>query len=140
MLKRILAFALEQRLLVLALAALVAGTGIWSALDLPIDAVPDVTNVQVQVNTNSPSLSPLEVERQITVPIEVAMSGLPGVEEVRSLSKFGLSQVSVIFKDSVDIYFARQLVQERLQQAREEIPPGIGSPEMGPISTGLGEV
>ncbi len=140
MLKRILAFALEQRLLVIALAMLIAGVGLWSALRLPIDAVPDVTNVQVQINTNSPALSPLEVERQITFPIEVTMSGLPNVTEVRSLSKFGLSQVSVIFLDSVDIYFARQMVQERLQQAREEIPPGLGSPEMGPISSGLGEI
>jgi cobalt-zinc-cadmium resistance protein CzcA len=140
MLTRILTFSLEQRLLVLALTALLVGVGLWSAAHLPIDAVPDVTNVQVQINTNAPALSPLEVERQITFPVEVAMAGLPGVDEVRSLSKFGLSQVTVVFKDDVDIYFARQLVQERLQLAREEIPPGLGAPEMGPISTGLGEI
>ena len=140
MLTRFLAFILEQRLLVLALTAILVGIGVWSALRLPIDAVPDVTNVQVQINTNTPALSPIEVERQITLPIEVAMAGLPDVEEVRSLSKFGLSQVTVVFKDHVNIYFARQLVQERLQEARELIPPGLGSPEMGPISSGLGEV
>jgi len=139
-LTRFIAFVLEQRLLVLALTAILVGVGIWSALRLPIDAVPDVTNVQVQINTNAPALSPIEVERQITFPIEVAMAGLPDVEEVRSLSKFGLSQVTVVFEDHVNIYFARQLVQERLQEARAQIPPGLGTPEMGPISTGLGEV
>jgi cobalt-zinc-cadmium resistance protein CzcA len=107
---------------------------------LPIDAIPDVTNVQVQINTNAPALSPLEVERQITLPVELAMFGLPNLEEVRSLSKFGLSQVTVVFEEGTDIYFARQQVQERLQEAREEIPEGFGTPEMGPISTGLGEI
>jgi cobalt-zinc-cadmium resistance protein CzcA len=137
---RFIAFILEQRLLVLALTAILVGVGIWSAVRLPIDAVPDVTNVQVQINTNAPALSPIEAERQITFPIEVAMAGLPDVEEVRSLSKFGLSQVTVVFRDHVNIYFARQLVQERLQEAREHIPPGLGTPEMGPISSGLGEI
>jgi cobalt-zinc-cadmium resistance protein CzcA len=140
MLMKIVAFALQQRLLILALTLLLVVVGLWSAVALPIDAVPDVTNVQVQINTNAPSLSPLEAERQITLPVELAMSGLPDVDEVRSLSKFGLSQVTVVFRDNVNIYFARQLVQERLQQARESIPPGLGSPEMGPISTGLGEI
>ena len=138
--RRLLAFVLEQRLLVLALTGLLVGVGVWSALRLPIDAVPDVTNVQVQINTNAPALSPLEAERQITLPVEVAMSGLPDVEQVRSLSKFGLSQVTVVFREHVNIYFARQLVQERLQEAREQIPPGVGTPEMGPISSGLGEI
>ncbi|MEZ0230148.1 MAG: efflux RND transporter permease subunit, partial [Planctomycetota bacterium] len=105
-----------------------------------IDAVPDVTNIQVQINTNAPGLSPIEVERQITFPIEVSMSGVPGIERVRSISKFGLSQVTVIFDDSTSIYFARQLVEQRLQVARSDIAPGLGVPEMGPISTGLGEV
>jgi cobalt-zinc-cadmium resistance protein CzcA len=140
MLTRILAFSLRQPLLILALTALLVGVGLWSAAHLSIDAVPDVTNVQVQINTNAPALSPVEVERQITFPVEVAMAGLPGVDEVRSLSKFGLSQVTVVFKDDVNIYFARQLVQERLQLARDEIPPGLGMPGMGPISTGLGEI
>jgi len=138
--RRLLAFVLEQRLLILALAGLLVAVGVWSALRLPIDAVPDVTNVQVQINTNAPALSPLEAERQITLPVEVAMSGLPDVEQVRSLSKFGLSQVTVVFREHVNIYFARQLVQERLQEAREQIPPGVGTPEMGPISSGLGEI
>jgi cobalt-zinc-cadmium resistance protein CzcA len=140
MLKSFLNFILGQRLLVLALTALLIGVGAWSAMHLPIDAIPDVTNVQVQINTNAPALSPLEVEQQITFPIEVSMLGLPDVEEVRSLSKFGLSQVTVVFKDQVNIYFARQLVQERVQQAREEIPPELGNPEMSPVSTGLGEI
>ena len=140
MLSRFLAFVVNQRLMVLALTAILVGVGVWSALRLPIDAVPDVTNVQVQINTNAPALSPIEVERQITLPIEVAMAGLPDVEAVRSLSKFGLSQVTVVFRDHVNIYFARQLVQERLQEAREQIPSSVGSPVMGPISSGLGEV
>jgi heavy metal efflux system protein len=138
--KNLIGFVLKQRLLMLALTVLLIGWGVWSALRLPIDAVPDVTNVQVQINTNAPALSPLEAERQITLPIELAMAGLPDVEEVRSLSKFGLSQVTLVFEEGTDIYFARQLVQERLQQAREEIPEGFGNPEMGPISTGLGEI
>lgn len=140
MLSKVIAFALKNRLLVLGLTVLLVGWGVWSALRLPIDAVPDVTNVQVQVNTNAPALSPLEVERQITLPVELAMAGLPAVEEVRSLSRFGLSQVTVVFHEGTDIYFARQQVQERLQEAREEIPAGVGAPEMGPISTGLGEI
>lgn len=138
--KHVIAFALKNRLLVLALTALLIGVGIYSMMRLPIDAVPDVTNVQVQINTNAPALSPLEVERQITLPVELAMFGLPDLEQIRSLSKFGLSQVTVIFKEGTDIYFARQQVQERLQSAREEIPEGFGDPEMGPVSTGLGEI
>jgi len=117
-----------------------SGAGLYSLLNLPIDAVPDVTNVQVQVLTAAPSLAPLEIERQVTFPVETAMSGLPDVEEIRSVSKFGLSAVTVVFDESVDLYFARQLVLERLSQAREQIPETIGSPEMGPISTGLGEI
>ena len=116
------------------------GAGVYSLIKLPIDAVPDVTNVQVQVLTAAPSLAPLEIERQITFPVEVAMSGMPDIEEIRSVSKFGLSAVTVVFADSVNTYFARQLVLERLTQAREQIPENIGSPEMGPISTGLGEI
>src|SRR5687767_8207928 len=100
--RAILAFVLEQRLMVLALTALLIGVGVWSALNLPIDAIPDITNVQVQINTNAPALSPIEVEQQLTLPIEVAMSGLPDVDEVRSLSKFGLSQVTIVFKDHVN--------------------------------------
>lgn len=133
-------FSVGNRLIVLLLVAIMAAAGVYSLINLPIDAVPDVTNVQVQVLTAAPSLAPLEIERQVTFPVETAMSGLPGVEEIRSVSKFGLSAVTIVFKDSVDIYFARQLVLERLSQAREQIPESIGSPEMGPISTGLGEI
>jgi heavy metal efflux system protein len=140
MLNNFLEFVLRQRVLMLAMAGVLIGVGVWSAFQLPIDAVPDITNIQVQVNTTVPALTPLEVEKQITFPIEVAVSGLPRVHEVRSLSKFGLSQITVVFEDGVDIYFARQLVQQRLQEARAEIPPGAGAPEMGPISTGLGEI
>ncbi|HEU4594855.1 MAG TPA: CusA/CzcA family heavy metal efflux RND transporter [Pyrinomonadaceae bacterium] len=140
MINALIRFSVRQRLLVMLMVAIMAGAGWYSLRGLPIDAVPDVTNVQVQILTAAPSLAPLEIERQITFPVEVAMSGLPDVEEIRSVSKFGLSAVTVVFKDSVDTYFARQLVLERLTQAREQIPESIGSPEMGPISTGLGEI
>ena len=140
MINGLIRFAVQQRLLVMLMVAIMIGAGVYSLRRLPIDAVPDVTNVQVQILTAAPSLAPLEIERQITFPVEVAMSGLPDIEEIRSVSKFGLSSVTVVFADSVDKYFARQLVLERLTQARESIPESIGSPEMGPISTGLGEI
>jgi cobalt-zinc-cadmium resistance protein CzcA len=140
MINGIIRFAVNQRLLIMLLVAIMIGTGLYSFQRLPIDAVPDVTNVQVMVLTSAPALAPLEVERQITFPVEVAMSGLPNIAEIRSVSKVGLSAVTVVFEDSVDTYFARQLVAERLFQAREQIPPSIGSPELGPISTGLGEI
>ncbi len=120
--------------------ALLVLIGVRSLQLLPVDAVPDVTNIQVQVLTNSPGLGPVEVEKLITFPVETAMSGLPRVEEIRSVSKFGLSAVTVVFHDGTDIYWARQLIMERLQAAKEEIPEGLGDPEMGPISTGLGEI
>jgi cobalt-zinc-cadmium resistance protein CzcA len=140
MINGLIRFSVAQRLLVLLAVALLISAGIYSLKNLPIDAVPDVTNVQVQVLTAAPALSPLDVERQITFPVEVAMSGLPDIAEIRSISKFGLSAVTVVFDDKIDIYFARQLVLERLSQAREQIPENIGAPEMGPISTGLGEI
>jgi cobalt-zinc-cadmium resistance protein CzcA len=140
MINAIIRFAVAQRLLVMLVVAIMAAAGFYSLQNLPIDAVPDVTNVQVQVLTSAPALAPLEVERQITFPVEVAMSGIPNVEEIRSVSRFGLSAVTVVFHDEVDIYFARQLVLERLAEAREQIPEGIGSPELGPVSTGLGEI
>ena len=140
MINGLIRFAVSQRLLVMLMVGIMVAAGWYSLQHLPIDAVPDVTNVQVQVLTAAPSLAPLEIERQITFPVEVAMSGLPDVEEIRSVSKFGLSAVTVVFADHVDTYFARQLVLERLSQAREQIPENIGSPEMGPISTGLGEI
>lgn len=137
---KLLNFCLRHRPLILFIALLWLVGGLMSMSLLPIDAVPDVTNVQVQINTNAPGLSPLEVEQLITFPLEQAMSGLPRLEQVWSLSKVGLSQVTVVFEDSTDIYFARQLVFERIQQARSQIPEGLGEPEMGPISSGLGEV
>ena len=140
MINALIRFSVSQRLLVLLMVAMIVGAGVYSLRTLPIDAVPDVTNVQVQVLTAAPSLAPLEVERQITFPVEVAMSGLPRIDEIRSVSKFGLSAVTVVFEEGVDIYFARQLVLERLSEARDQIPETIGSPEMGPISTGLGEI
>lgn len=140
MINALIRFSVSQRLLVLLMVAMLIGAGVYSLRTLPIDAVPDVTNVQVQVLTAAPSLAPLEVERQITFPVEVAMSGLPRIDEIRSVSKFGLSAVTVVFEEGVDIYFARQLVLERLSEARDQIPENIGSPEMGPVSTGLGEI
>lgn len=140
MIDALIRFSVSNRLIVLLMVAIIAAAGFYSLKNLPIDAVPDVTNVQVQVLTAAPSLAPLEIERQITFPVEVSMSGLPDIVEIRSVSKFGLSAVTVVFDDSVDTYFARQLVLERLADAREQIPENIGSPEMGPISTGLGEI
>lgn len=140
MIERLLEFSLGQRAVVLLLTLLLVGLGLRALERLPIDAVPDVTNVQVQVNANAPGLSPPEVEKLITFPIEQAMMGLPDIEEVRSLSKYGLSQVTVVFAEHVDIFLARQLVLERLQVARSNIPADLAEPEMGPISTGLGEI
>ncbi|MFQ5512724.1 MAG: efflux RND transporter permease subunit, partial [Candidatus Krumholzibacteriia bacterium] len=137
---RIIDFSLNNRLLVIIFWVLVVGAGLNALTELPIDAVPDVTNIQVQILTNAPGLPPEEVERFVTFPVETAMSGLPAIEEVRSVSKFGLSAVTVVFEEGTDIYWARQLVAERLVEAREQIPEGYGEPEMGPISTGLGEI
>tara|TARA_R110002073_G_scaffold57246_2_gene145656 strand:- start:8122 stop:11271 length:3150 start_codon:yes stop_codon:yes gene_type:complete len=140
MINRLIDFSLNNRFLVIILWLLVVGVGLQSIQKLPVDAVPDVTNVQVQVLTNSPGLAPEEVERFITFPVETAMSGLPKIEEIRSVSKFGLSVVTLVFQEDSDIYWARQLVGERLAAAKEAIPEGYGEPEMGPISTGLGEI
>ncbi|MBX7134195.1 MAG: CusA/CzcA family heavy metal efflux RND transporter, partial [Fimbriimonadaceae bacterium] len=134
----IIDFSLQRRLLVILAALVAAVVGVVSLRHLDIDAFPDTTPVQVQVNTVAPSLAPEEVERQITFPIEQAISGLPGLDQLRSISKFGLSQVVVIFDDGTDIYFARQLINERL--ATVELPEGIARPKMGPVATGLGEV
>jgi len=139
-LDRILAMALRNKALVGIAILLWIAIGIRSAQRLPVDAVPDVTNVQVQILTDSPGLSPLEVERFITWPVEMSMSGLPRTEEVRSLSRFGLSVVTVVFEEGTDLWWARQLVSERLSDARGSIPEGYGEPEMGPPSTGLGEI
>lgn len=138
--ERLIAWCVAHRFLVIFAVLCVGTLGVRAVKQLPIDAVPDVTNVQVQVMTNAPSLGPVEVEQYVTMPVEGVMSGLPRVEEVRSLSRFGVSVVTVVFEEGTDIYFARQLVSEKLSSAREAIPNGYGSPEMGPISTGLGEV
>jgi cobalt-zinc-cadmium resistance protein CzcA len=140
MINRIVDFSLDNRFLVVVLWLLAVVVGVQSMRALPIDAVPDVTNVQVQVLTNSPGLAPQEVESFITFPVESAMSGLPKVDEIRSVSKFGLSVVTVVFEEGTDIYWARQLVGERLVDAREAVPEGYGEPAMGPISSGLGEI
>ena len=139
MFERIIRFSIEHRWLVMLAVFGMAGLGIYSYQKLPIDAVPDITNVQVQINTGAPGYSPLETEQRVTYPIETVMAGLPGLQQTRSLSRYGLSQVTVIFNDSTDIYFARQLVNERIQSARDQLPPGI-TPNIGPISTGLGEI
>lgn len=139
MLNRILEFAVKQRLFVVIATLALIAVGIWSVMRLPIDAVPDITNIQVQVNTSVPALAPEEIEKLVTFPIENEMAGIPGLTELRSLSKFGLSQVTLVFKEGTDIYRSRQLVSERLQTVMDEIPPGL-TPKLAPISTGLGEI
>lgn len=139
MLNRILEFAVRQRVVVLMGTLGLIAVGIWSVMHLPIDAVPDITNVQVQVNTSVPALAPEEIEKLVTFPIENEMAGIPGLTELRSISKFGLSQITLVFKDGTDIYRSRQLVSERLQTVLDEIPPGL-TPKLAPISTGLGEI
>ena len=139
MFERILKTSIYQHGLVLLAVLAMAAFGMYNYMKLPIDAVPDITNVQVQINTTAPGYSPLEAEQRITFPIEMAMSGLPGLEYTRSLSRYGLSQVTVIFKDGTDIYLVRQLVSQRIQEVRSRLPAGI-VPAMGPISTGLGEI
>jgi cobalt-zinc-cadmium resistance protein CzcA len=137
---RLIRFSIRQRWLVVLAAIATAGLGILNFVRLPIDAVPDITTVQVQINTVVEGLSPIDVEQRITFPIETAMAGIPGLESTRSLSRYGLSQVTVVFRDGTDIYFARQQVNERLQEARGSLPAGLAEPEMGPIATGLGEI
>ena len=139
MIERLIDFSIRRRWLVLVGVLAVAVLGLWNYARLPIDAVPDVTNVQVQINTAAPGFSPLETEQRITFPVETAMAGLPRLDFSRSLSRYGLSQVTVIFKDGTDIYFARQLISERITQIKDELPPGV-TIQMGPISTALGEV
>ncbi len=140
MVGKLIDLALENRFLVIVASLLLVAAGFWAMTRLPVDAVPDVTNVQVQIMTTAPALGPEETEQFITFPVETAMSGIPRVEEIRSVSQFGLSVVTVVFKEGTDIYWARQQVGERLQAARENIPDGIPNPEMGPIATGLGEI
>src|SRR5438034_5216212 len=139
MIDKILEFSVRQRAIVLLGAVSLLGLGLWSAIHLPIDAVPDITGVQVQINTEVPALAAEESEKLVTRPIEIEMAGLPGMEEMRSLTKFGLSQVTLNFRDGTDIFRARQLVAERLQGVLEKLPPGA-SAKLAPISTGLGEI
>jgi cobalt-zinc-cadmium resistance protein CzcA len=139
MLEALLQFSIRRRWLVLVLTFGAAALGAYHFRHLPIDAVPDITNVQVQINTEVPGFSPLESEQRVTFPIETALAGLPRLDYTRSLSRYGLSQVTVVFKDGTDIYFARQLITERLQEVKSQLPAGL-EPTMGPIATGLGEI
>ncbi|MBD3739935.1 MAG: CusA/CzcA family heavy metal efflux RND transporter [Stenotrophomonas sp.] len=139
MLERIIRASIAHRWLVLVLVLAFSGLGIWNYSKLPIDAVPDITNVQVQINTEAPGYSPLEAEQRVTFPVETALAGLAKLEYTRSISRYGLSQVTVVFEDGTDIYFARQQVAERLQQAASQLPEGL-KPSLGPVATGLGEI
>ncbi|TAH37806.1 MAG: CusA/CzcA family heavy metal efflux RND transporter [Alphaproteobacteria bacterium] len=139
MFERIIGFSLHHRFLIALLTLTIALVGVFSLKNLPIDAVPDITNKQVQINTVAPAFSPMEVEKQVTFPIETALSGIPGLESTRSISRNGFSQITAIFKDDVDIYFARQQVGERISEAKESLPQGV-EPGMGAITTGLGEI
>ncbi|OYW11970.1 MAG: hypothetical protein B7Z55_18730, partial [Planctomycetales bacterium 12-60-4] len=140
MLSQLIEFSLKNRFMVLALVGLMAAGGAYNALHLPIDAVPDMTNTQVTVVTDCGTLTPLEVEQYVTYPVEWTMSGLPNLEELRSVSKFGISVVTIVFEEGTDIYRARQLVTERLVDAAKRIPAGYGVPEIGPLTTALGEI
>ena len=139
MIDAIVRLSVERRYLMLSLILVLIGVGVWSFQRLPIDAVPDITNVQVQINTEAPGYSPLETEQRITFPVETALYGLPSLSYTRSLSRYGLSQVTVVFEEGTDIYFARNLINERLGAIKSVLPPGL-EPEMGPIATGLGEI
>lgn len=139
MIGRVIAVSVRARWAVLFLTLVIAGIGVWQAILLPIDVTPDITNKQVQINTLAPTLTPIEVEKRITYPIETALTGLDGVESTRSFSRNGFSQVTVIFREHADLYFMRQRVLERLDEARANLPPGA-EPKMGPVSTGLGEI
>ncbi|MAH03953.1 MAG: CusA/CzcA family heavy metal efflux RND transporter [Alphaproteobacteria bacterium] len=139
MIESILRLSIERRWLMLSLILVLLGSGIWSYQQLPIDAVPDITNVQVQINTEAPGYSPLESEQRITYPVETALAGIPNLSYTRSLSRYGLSQVTVVFEEGTDLYFARNLINERLGVIKSSLPPGL-EPSMGPIATGLGEI
>ncbi|MDQ6702888.1 MAG: efflux RND transporter permease subunit, partial [Pseudomonadota bacterium] len=139
MIARILAFSVHQRWLVVLLTIAAAAFGGWSMTKLPIDAVPDITNRQVQINTVAPALSPNDIEKQVTYPLETALAGIPGLEYTWSFSRNGFSQITAVFNDKLDIYFARQQINERLAEAKASLPPGA-EPRMGPVTTGLGEI
>lgn len=140
MLNKIIRFSIRNKLIIAIGTFALIIWGLWSATRLPIDAVPDITNNQVQIITVSPTLATQEIEQFITYPIEQSISNLPDLEEMRSISRFGLSVITVVFDDQVDIYFARQLVSEKLREAAEAIPQRMGRPELAPVSTGLGEI
>ena len=139
MIERIVDFSIRRRWLVLLVTLVAAASGLWSLTKLPIDAVPDVTNVQVQVNATAPALTPVEIEKQVTVALETALAGIPGLESTRSFSRNGFAQITAVFADRTNIYFARQLVSERINDAKPSLPPGVDV-KMGPVSTGLGEI
>jgi heavy metal efflux system protein len=139
MIERIVDFSVRRRWLVLFVTLVAAASGFWSLTKLPIDAVPDVTNVQVQVNATAPALTPVEIEKQVTVALETALAGIPGLESARSFSRNGFAQITAVFADRTNIYFARQLVSERINDAKPSLPPGVDV-KMGPVSTGLGEI
>ena len=139
MIEGIVDLSIRRRWAVIGLSAIVMMLGFWALTMLPIDAVPDITNKQVQINTSAPALSPAEIEKQITFPIETALAGAPGLESTRSLSRNGFSQITAVFSEATDIYFARQQVAERLTEVRGRLPQGI-EPRVGPTSTGLGEI
>jgi len=132
MLTHLITFAMRQRAAVLLATIILVGIGSWSAIHLPIDAVPDITNNQVQINTVATAFSPMEVEKQVTFPVETALAGIPGLEYTRSISRNGFSQVTAVFRDDVDIYFARAQVNERIAEAKESLPEGV-DPKMGAI-------
>jgi cobalt-zinc-cadmium resistance protein CzcA len=140
MLNRIIFWSIQNKLIVAVLTFILAVVGVYSLKQLPIDAVPDITNNQVQIITSSPSSGAEDIERFVTFPVEQTMTTIPGIEEMRSFSRFGLSVVTVVFKEDIDPYWARQQVSERLSEAKNQIPPGFGEPTMAPLSTGLGEI
>ena len=140
MLDSIIKFSIKNKIVIAIMTLVLIIWGVWSATKLSIDAVPDITNNQVQIITACPTLAGQEVEQLVTFPIEQSIANIPDLVETRSISRFGLSVVTVVFKENVDIYFARQLVNEKLKEAEEKIPKGIGTPELAPVSTGLGEV
>ncbi len=140
MINKIIYFSIKHKFLVILLLVIIIGGGLYSLKTINVDSTPDITNNQVQVITVSENLSTTDIEQFVTYPVELAMSNLPGVIDIRSISRFGVSVVTIVFKDNMDTYLPRQLVQEKLEEVREEIPEGFGTPQMGPITTGLGEI
>ena len=140
MLTRILDFSIKNKLIVILFTLTIAAFGIYAVINIPVGALPDITNNQVQVITVAPSLGATDIERLVTFPIEQANNNIPGLHEIRSFSRFGLSLVTIVFDDDVDVYWARQQVSERIQNVKGQIPQGVGVPELGPVTTGLGEI